>query len=331
MDKLSQRVLQRFAQESGSEHQAVAPPGWEKTVKDMKKHKEIDNPFALAWSMKNKGDTPHKKEASSFTSTYYTLVSALKTLRDDHGMDPARICHQALGTLQMEDKKHNKTAKEIRTPGDAVGYFGKLLTMLKLDIDKLPEHEQTRAKELWTESFKGFSYATTVPDEYVPQALEQVREHLTELERLLSGQMMMFARVAHESVTEVFKELFHLCDNLSTLIENDVLRRIGIKPVGKPSAPRAVKPKAPKTYKQAQDEILYALRQNGWEVSDHLKIPHATNHSKTFRYWFKPQAIYYSTGSNLKNFGEARSLWAKDYRRENIENFVKYLEEHAHG
>lgn len=45
------------------ESQEKAPPGWEGTVKAMKKHKDIDNPFALAWSMKNKGDTPHKKES----------------------------------------------------------------------------------------------------------------------------------------------------------------------------------------------------------------------------------------------------------------------------
>jgi hypothetical protein len=37
----------------------VAPPGWEGTVKAMKKHPEIKNPWALAWSMKNKGDKPH--------------------------------------------------------------------------------------------------------------------------------------------------------------------------------------------------------------------------------------------------------------------------------
>ncbi len=40
----------------------VAPPGWEGTVKGMKKHKNIDNPWALAWSMKNKGMKSHKKE-----------------------------------------------------------------------------------------------------------------------------------------------------------------------------------------------------------------------------------------------------------------------------
>ena len=39
-----------------------APEGWEKTVLAMKKHKEIDNPWALANWMKKKGYQPHKKE-----------------------------------------------------------------------------------------------------------------------------------------------------------------------------------------------------------------------------------------------------------------------------
>jgi len=42
---------------------AVAPPGWEGTVKEMKGEEDIDNPWALAWSMKNKGYKPH---AASF-------------------------------------------------------------------------------------------------------------------------------------------------------------------------------------------------------------------------------------------------------------------------
>lgn len=40
----------------------VSPEGWGGTVKAMKKHPEIDNPFALANYMKKKGYTPHKKE-----------------------------------------------------------------------------------------------------------------------------------------------------------------------------------------------------------------------------------------------------------------------------
>ncbi len=40
----------------------VAPVGWEKTVKAMKKHPEITNPWTLAHWMKGKGMKPHKKE-----------------------------------------------------------------------------------------------------------------------------------------------------------------------------------------------------------------------------------------------------------------------------
>jgi hypothetical protein len=43
----------------------VAPPGFEGTVKAMKKHKDIDNPWALAWSMKNKNYKSHKKADGS--------------------------------------------------------------------------------------------------------------------------------------------------------------------------------------------------------------------------------------------------------------------------
>jgi hypothetical protein len=59
-----QRVATRFAAEDETEKEAVAPEGWEPTVKKMKKHPEIDNPWALAWHMKNKGDTPGGKEAA---------------------------------------------------------------------------------------------------------------------------------------------------------------------------------------------------------------------------------------------------------------------------
>lgn len=39
----------------------AAPEGWEKTIKAMKKHKEIDNPWALANWMKKKGYHPKKE------------------------------------------------------------------------------------------------------------------------------------------------------------------------------------------------------------------------------------------------------------------------------
>jgi hypothetical protein len=40
-----------------------APEGWEKTVKAMKKYKDIDNPWALAYYMKSKGYKSHKKDS----------------------------------------------------------------------------------------------------------------------------------------------------------------------------------------------------------------------------------------------------------------------------
>jgi hypothetical protein len=57
----------------------VSPPGWGKTVEKMKKHTDIDNPFALAWSMKKKGYTPHYKEETEVVDEKWgepTQVSA---------------------------------------------------------------------------------------------------------------------------------------------------------------------------------------------------------------------------------------------------------------
>lgn len=34
----------------------VTPPGYERVVKALKKNPDVDNPWAVAWSMKNKKD-----------------------------------------------------------------------------------------------------------------------------------------------------------------------------------------------------------------------------------------------------------------------------------
>jgi hypothetical protein len=52
----------------GENVQEVAPPGMEGTVKAMKKHKEIDNPYALAWYMKNRGYKSRKKDMKEAAS-----------------------------------------------------------------------------------------------------------------------------------------------------------------------------------------------------------------------------------------------------------------------
>lgn len=55
-----ERVEQPVDQTEAPVKTEVAPEGWEGTVKAMKKNPKIKNPWALAWSMKNKGYTSHK-------------------------------------------------------------------------------------------------------------------------------------------------------------------------------------------------------------------------------------------------------------------------------
>lgn len=58
------------------------------------------------------------------------------------------------------------------------------------------------------------------------------------------------------------------------------------------------------TFKAAQSAHLAALAALGWTVNPNLKVPHATR-ADGLRLWFKPQAVYVSTGRDL---GAARSL-----------------------
>lgn len=69
MDKIDRSILAETAE--GIVHiinkrlAEDSPPGWKGTVKAMKKHKDIDNPYALAWSMKKKGYKSHYKDDDS--------------------------------------------------------------------------------------------------------------------------------------------------------------------------------------------------------------------------------------------------------------------------
>lgn len=220
------------------------------------------------------------------------------------------------------------------SPSAANREFHTLLQKLHEPVEQLPEHtEKHRGEELLKEIPAHFqkAVASDLDDEATRgHLLAQTRDLLTELERLVAGQKMLFtaaARVAARfrsgSTQEVFKELNDILDNIEGWIQHDSMRVLGIKPGPKAPGPRG--PKAPKTYAKAQDEILAELAKTGWKVVPHLKIPHATNPDGTFRFWFKPQAIYYSTGREVKNFGEARSIFTKDYRFEPPHQFAEEL------
>ncbi len=76
------RLIQKLSAEE--DKTAVAPPGWEPTVKKMKKHPEIDNPWALAWWMKGEGAKPGGKEAMGKQAMEFDSPEALEKYLKAH-------------------------------------------------------------------------------------------------------------------------------------------------------------------------------------------------------------------------------------------------------
>ena len=59
----------------------TAPPGWKHSVERMKKkHKDISNPFALAWYLHNRGYKPHRPDADEDAAFEQTITAALTEL-----------------------------------------------------------------------------------------------------------------------------------------------------------------------------------------------------------------------------------------------------------
>lgn len=99
-----------------------APPGWSGTVKHMKRHKEISNPFALAWWMKKQGDHSHIKPEESMDGVEFEVTI-------DEMLDEAHL------SLVVKGDKHTaaKAASARGIPmafktetahGETVGHVG---------------------------------------------------------------------------------------------------------------------------------------------------------------------------------------------------------------
>ncbi len=87
-----------------TELQEKSPPGFKKTVEAMKKHDEIDNPFALAWWMKKKGYKSHKESVEESVADSSPLTpQELQAQRQRANIDNkiAKLRQQAL----MKQKK----------------------------------------------------------------------------------------------------------------------------------------------------------------------------------------------------------------------------------
>ena len=111
----------------------VSPPGWEGTVKAMKKHKDIDNPWALSWHMKNKGYKSHKESVNE----------ASKPKAGDY-------VKTVYGIGQIN--KVRGTIAYIKLPNDTKGFWPADARDLK------PTSKKEKGKTLWTESDLGLTY-----------------------------------------------------------------------------------------------------------------------------------------------------------------------------
>jgi hypothetical protein len=82
---MNKKLLKTIIREAIEEISEEAPAGWEGTVKAMKKHKDVDNPWALSHWMKNKGYKSHKESVevsaiNEILNTYDDLAKLVKSL-----------------------------------------------------------------------------------------------------------------------------------------------------------------------------------------------------------------------------------------------------------
>jgi hypothetical protein len=91
----------------------VAPPGFEGTVKAMKKHKDIDNPWALAWSMKNKGYKSHKKADGTMKKENYQDPQAASSMPGDCANSPDDVAPKDKNKKLIQMSKSARIIKSI--------------------------------------------------------------------------------------------------------------------------------------------------------------------------------------------------------------------------
>lgn len=222
MDPLVLRVARRFlgqdeelAQQTDEEHTAVAPPGWEGPVKEMKKDRDIDNPWALAWYMKNKGDKPHKKEGTLVERVAARHLRALAEeaakkrtpkikMPDLHKVKETldKIVFAVKVLVQRKDDKGNQReverlmheyTDEVRVMGDA----------LRKSIPETAQKDRERAQELF-DRINFFTRPVTaramITGGMTPEELERdfpkAMIMWKELEQLLGGQQVLFTAAA---------------------------------------------------------------------------------------------------------------------------------------
>lgn len=78
-------------------------------------------------------------------------------------------------------------------------------------------------------------------------------------------------------------------------------------------------------FKKVHEAIRQAFLRRGWTASPSLKVPYVTSPSGEMRLWFKPQAIYFSTG-NRHNLNGAHTTTYEDLRTMSVNEFERLVE-----
>lgn len=92
------------------------PPGYEKIVKGLKKNQDVDNPWAVAWSMKNKGIKPKHEGDIKEASRNRTPKPARPTA------DPEALRHRLGQWLEKIDVFYSSLSA-LRTRDDMKAAF----------------------------------------------------------------------------------------------------------------------------------------------------------------------------------------------------------------
>ena len=101
----------------------AAPEGWEKTIKAMKKHKEIDNPWALANWMKKKGYHPKKEEIEEGKWDYPKHMTQTKTTSQTGSTNAAdnrarRKAHRKAVKAKAHAALTGNSTSKVKKPGE---------------------------------------------------------------------------------------------------------------------------------------------------------------------------------------------------------------------
>jgi hypothetical protein len=171
--------------QEGAEHMASAPPGWEGTVEEMKKEKDIDNPFALAWWMKNKGMKPHEKSSDmgsgmspqvstpsmpqmgAYASKTFLVYAIRGGVRGDDPIDvvQAESMPRALRAISRKLSELGEMNHEVRAPAEE--FMHRALIVLEKDAGNyLYVVAEDKAKE-------PHAHGPAQGDEFDPEVNEQ--------------------------------------------------------------------------------------------------------------------------------------------------------------